>query len=146
MERRENQVCMFVHPLKGKRLVLLITFRVCFQNISVNLNILTRQCISLKFRSRSILYRLASADLEVQLMQLNHCDGVSIKLPKYLIQTIPISAYNSLYFWIRQCIFIINNKSIIFSHQRYERVRSFLVRFVHFHNYLLAIDVNPQIF
>ena len=39
----------------------------------------------------------SSADLEVQLMQLNHCDGVLSNHLKYLIRATNISEYSNLY-------------------------------------------------
>ena len=53
-----------------------------------------------------LVYSLAftSADLEVQLMQLNHCDGVLSNHLKYLIRATNISAYSNLYVYIRPCI------------------------------------------
>ena len=39
----------------------------------------------------------SSADLEVQLVQLNHCDGVLVITLKHLIRAINISTYINLY-------------------------------------------------
>ena len=47
-----------------------------------------------------MLFRIsheASADLEVQIMQLNHCDGVLSNHLKYFIRAKNISAYSNLY-------------------------------------------------